>query len=143
MAELLTFAGVRKDRGRLYGPTDLVPFVEEWSVSGLLIPVRDGFHGLYRLPPVLFHPLFALLRERGQLRRRDRGVQAGRAPARDQAGQPARQEEDDDEHHEDPGQQYDYLSDVTAVEYRDMEMPLERVSCPASPRALATNAKSS
>ena len=68
MAELLTFAGVRKERGRLYGPTDLAPFVEEWSVSGLLVPVRDGFHGLYRLPPVLFHPLFALLRERGQLR---------------------------------------------------------------------------
>ena len=29
--------------------------------------------------------------------------------------------------HEDPGQQYDYLSDVTAVEFRDMEQPLEVV----------------
>lgn len=29
--------------------------------------------------------------------------------------------------HDDPGQQYDYLSDVTAVEYRDLEMPLEVV----------------
>lgn len=29
--------------------------------------------------------------------------------------------------HDDAGQQYDYLSDVTAVEYRDMERPLEVV----------------
>jgi NADH-quinone oxidoreductase subunit C len=29
--------------------------------------------------------------------------------------------------HEDPSQQYDYLSDVTAVEYRDPERPLEVV----------------
>ncbi|MGQ0764952.1 MAG: NADH-quinone oxidoreductase subunit C [Gemmatimonadota bacterium] len=29
--------------------------------------------------------------------------------------------------HDDPGELYDYLSDVTAVEYRDMEMPLEVV----------------
>jgi NADH-quinone oxidoreductase subunit C len=29
--------------------------------------------------------------------------------------------------HDDPGQQYDYLSDVTAVEYRDVERPLEVV----------------
>jgi NADH-quinone oxidoreductase subunit C len=29
--------------------------------------------------------------------------------------------------HDDPGEQYDYLSDVTAVEYRDLEMPLEVV----------------
>ena len=29
--------------------------------------------------------------------------------------------------HEDPGQQYDYLSDVTAVEFRDLEQPLEVV----------------
>jgi NADH-quinone oxidoreductase subunit C len=29
--------------------------------------------------------------------------------------------------HDDPGQQYDYLSDVTAVEYRDLERPLEVV----------------
>ncbi len=29
--------------------------------------------------------------------------------------------------HDDPGQQYDYLSDVTAVEYRDAELPLEVV----------------
>jgi NADH-quinone oxidoreductase subunit C len=29
--------------------------------------------------------------------------------------------------HEDPGQQYDYLSDVTAVEFRDPEQPLEVV----------------
>jgi NADH-quinone oxidoreductase subunit C len=27
--------------------------------------------------------------------------------------------------HDDPGQRYDYLSDVTAVEYRDLEQPLE------------------
>lgn len=29
--------------------------------------------------------------------------------------------------HDDPGQRYDYLSDVTAVEYRDGEMPIEVV----------------
>ena len=29
--------------------------------------------------------------------------------------------------HDDPGQQYDYLSDVTAVEYRDREIPLQVV----------------
>ena len=29
--------------------------------------------------------------------------------------------------HDDPGQRYDYLSDVTAVEYRDVEEPLEVV----------------
>ncbi len=29
--------------------------------------------------------------------------------------------------HDDPGQQYDYLSDVTAVEYRDLEIPLQVV----------------
>jgi NADH-quinone oxidoreductase subunit C len=29
--------------------------------------------------------------------------------------------------HDDPGQQYDYLSDITAVEYRDLERPLEVV----------------
>lgn len=29
--------------------------------------------------------------------------------------------------HDDPAQQYDYLSDVTAVEYRDVERPLEVV----------------
>jgi NADH-quinone oxidoreductase subunit C len=29
--------------------------------------------------------------------------------------------------HDDPGQQYDYLVDVTAVEYRDVERPLEVV----------------
>ena len=29
--------------------------------------------------------------------------------------------------HDDPSQQYDYLSDVTAVEYRDAEMPIEVV----------------
>ncbi len=29
--------------------------------------------------------------------------------------------------HDDPSQQYDYLSDVTAVEFRDMEQPLEVV----------------
>jgi NADH-quinone oxidoreductase subunit C len=29
--------------------------------------------------------------------------------------------------HDDPGEQYDYLVDVTAVEYRDMERPLEVV----------------
>jgi NADH-quinone oxidoreductase subunit C len=29
--------------------------------------------------------------------------------------------------HDDPSQRYDYLSDVTAVEYRDAEMPLEVV----------------
>jgi NADH-quinone oxidoreductase subunit C len=29
--------------------------------------------------------------------------------------------------HDDPGQRYDYLSDVTAVEYRDPEQPLEVV----------------
>ena len=29
--------------------------------------------------------------------------------------------------HEDPAQRYDYLSDVTAVEYRDLELPLEVV----------------
>lgn len=29
--------------------------------------------------------------------------------------------------HDDPGQRYDYLSDVTAVEFRDLEMPLEVV----------------
>jgi NADH-quinone oxidoreductase subunit C len=29
--------------------------------------------------------------------------------------------------HEDPGQQYDYLSDVTAVEFRDPEQPIEVV----------------
>jgi NADH-quinone oxidoreductase subunit C len=29
--------------------------------------------------------------------------------------------------HDDPGQQYDYLSDVTAVEYRDPEQPFEVV----------------
>jgi NADH-quinone oxidoreductase subunit C len=29
--------------------------------------------------------------------------------------------------HDDPAQQYDYLSDVTGVEYRDMERPLEVV----------------
>ena len=29
--------------------------------------------------------------------------------------------------HDDPDQQYDYLSDVTAVEYRDLERPLEVV----------------
>jgi NADH-quinone oxidoreductase subunit C len=29
--------------------------------------------------------------------------------------------------HDDPGQQYDYLSDVTAVEYRDLDQPLEVV----------------
>ena len=29
--------------------------------------------------------------------------------------------------HDDPGQQYDYLSDVTAVEYRDLEQPIEVV----------------
>ncbi len=29
--------------------------------------------------------------------------------------------------HDDPSQQYDYLSDVTAVEYRDLEQPLEVV----------------
>jgi NADH-quinone oxidoreductase subunit C len=29
--------------------------------------------------------------------------------------------------HDDPGEQYDYLSDVTGVEYRDMERPLEVV----------------
>ena len=29
--------------------------------------------------------------------------------------------------HDDAGEQYDYLSDVTAVEYRDLEMPLEVV----------------
>ena len=29
--------------------------------------------------------------------------------------------------HDDPSQRYDYLSDVTAVEYRDMEMPIEVV----------------
>ncbi|MFN2566273.1 MAG: NADH-quinone oxidoreductase subunit C [Gemmatimonadaceae bacterium] len=29
--------------------------------------------------------------------------------------------------HDDPGHQYDYLSDVTAVEYRDVERPLEVV----------------
>jgi NADH-quinone oxidoreductase subunit C len=29
--------------------------------------------------------------------------------------------------HDDPGQRYDYLSDVTAVEYRDVERPLEVV----------------
>ncbi|MBA3889174.1 MAG: NADH-quinone oxidoreductase subunit C [Gemmatimonadaceae bacterium] len=29
--------------------------------------------------------------------------------------------------HDDPAQQYDYLSDVTAVEYRDLERPLEVV----------------
>lgn len=29
--------------------------------------------------------------------------------------------------HDDPGQQYHYLSDVTAVEYRDLERPLEVV----------------
>src|SRR4026208_381636 len=31
--------------------------------------------------------------------------------------------------HDDPTQQYDYLSDVTAVEYRDFDQPLE-VVCP-------------
>jgi NADH-quinone oxidoreductase subunit C len=29
--------------------------------------------------------------------------------------------------HDDPGQRYDYLSDVTAVEYRDLEEPIEVV----------------
>jgi NADH-quinone oxidoreductase subunit C len=29
--------------------------------------------------------------------------------------------------HDDPSQQYDYLSDVTGVEYRDLELPLEVV----------------
>ena len=29
--------------------------------------------------------------------------------------------------HDDPGQQYTYLSDITAVEYRDLEQPLEVV----------------
>ena len=29
--------------------------------------------------------------------------------------------------HDDPGQRYDYLSDVTAVEYRDREIPLQVV----------------
>jgi NADH-quinone oxidoreductase subunit C len=29
--------------------------------------------------------------------------------------------------HDDPGQRYDYLSDITAVEYRDLEQPLEVV----------------
>jgi NADH-quinone oxidoreductase subunit C len=29
--------------------------------------------------------------------------------------------------HDDPSQQYDYLSDVTAVEFRDLEQPLEMV----------------
>ena len=29
--------------------------------------------------------------------------------------------------HDDPGQRYDYLSDVTAVEYRDFEAPVEVV----------------
>jgi NADH-quinone oxidoreductase subunit C len=29
--------------------------------------------------------------------------------------------------HDDPGQQYDYLSDVTAVEYRDLDQPIEVV----------------
>ena len=29
--------------------------------------------------------------------------------------------------HDDPGQQYDYLSDVTAVEFRDLELPIEVV----------------
>jgi NADH-quinone oxidoreductase subunit C len=29
--------------------------------------------------------------------------------------------------HDDPSQQYDYLSDVTAVEYRDLEQPIEVV----------------
>lgn len=29
--------------------------------------------------------------------------------------------------HDDPGERYDYLSDVTAVEYRDLEVPLEVV----------------
>ena len=29
--------------------------------------------------------------------------------------------------HDDPSEQYDYLSDVTAVEYRDLELPLEVV----------------
>ena len=29
--------------------------------------------------------------------------------------------------HDDPGQQYDYLADVTAVEFRDVELPLEVV----------------
>ncbi len=29
--------------------------------------------------------------------------------------------------HDDPGQRYDYLSDVTAVEYRDFEQPIEVV----------------
>lgn len=29
--------------------------------------------------------------------------------------------------HDDPGQRYDYLSDVTAVEYRDAELPLQVV----------------
>ncbi|MCC6319503.1 MAG: NADH-quinone oxidoreductase subunit C [Gemmatimonadaceae bacterium] len=29
--------------------------------------------------------------------------------------------------HDDPAEQYDYLSDVTAVEYRDLELPLEVV----------------
>ncbi|MDQ3674811.1 MAG: NADH-quinone oxidoreductase subunit C [Gemmatimonadota bacterium] len=29
--------------------------------------------------------------------------------------------------HDDPSQQYDYLSDVTAVEYRDAEVPIEVV----------------
>lgn len=29
--------------------------------------------------------------------------------------------------HDDPGQRYDYLSDVTAVEYRDLERPIEVV----------------
>lgn len=29
--------------------------------------------------------------------------------------------------HDDSGQQYDYLSDITAVEYRDLDMPLEVV----------------
>ena len=29
--------------------------------------------------------------------------------------------------HDDPGQRYDYLSDVTAVEFRDFEQPIEVV----------------
>jgi NADH:ubiquinone oxidoreductase 27 kD subunit len=29
--------------------------------------------------------------------------------------------------HDDPGQRYDYLSDVTAVEYRDLQIPLQVV----------------
>jgi superfamily II DNA or RNA helicase len=87
LAELLGAADIRDERNRAIGTSKLAEHISHWIELGLVYELGERGYGRYRVSERLIHPLFGLLRERGELTRWSSALRA-HTPLRSRYGYP-------------------------------------------------------